>query len=128
MGTFGGKQPGAGRPRKAEKFSGPIAAAEKRISDKLPFLIDKALELADGVMCAELTKEGDYNVYTRPPDRQAIEYLANRIMGKPTERMEIDDTSRLSDDELIAAVTGIIRGDAPEGTEDTGDDEGQTLP
>ena len=88
MGTFGGKQPGAGRPRKEDKFRTPIAAAENRISDKLPFLIDKAFELADGVTCAELTKDGGYNVYTRPPDIQTIKYLVDRIMSKPTERVE----------------------------------------
>jgi hypothetical protein len=63
---------GKGRPRKAEKFARPIAAAEKRISEWLPELIDKQMELA------------------RAGDRGAIEYLLNRLMGKPTERQELE--------------------------------------
>lgn len=62
----------AGRPRKADKFAKPIAAAEKQIAAWLPELIQKQMELA---------REGD---------RAAIEYLINRLMGKPTERQEHD--------------------------------------
>jgi hypothetical protein len=87
----GGARAGAGRPRKADKFARPIAQAEKRISDKLPWLVDKALELAEGVWVEQETQEGPV-VYKRPPDRQAIEYLLNRIMGKPTERQEVEQS------------------------------------
>lgn len=84
----GGPRPGSGRPRKAEKFQRPIARAEKRIADRLPWLIDQQFELAEGVL-AEEGKDGEEKVYKRPPDRQAVEYLLNRIMGKPTERQEL---------------------------------------
>lgn len=79
-----------GRPRTQDKHAGAIAKAEKRIADKLPTLIDRAFELAEGVTIQEVDKEGGVNIYTRPPDRQAIEYLINRIMGKPTDRQETD--------------------------------------
>lgn len=78
-----------GRPRTSEKHAGAIAKAEKKIADKLPWLIDQMMELATGVLVEETDKDGVPRVYQRPPDRQAIEYLANRIMGKPTERQEV---------------------------------------
>jgi hypothetical protein len=68
-----GQPGGPGRRRKADKFARPIARAEKQIADRLPELIDNMLALASG----------------DPPDRQANEYLINRILGKPTERQEI---------------------------------------
>lgn len=77
----------SGRKPKAEKYIRPINAAEKKIADKLPWLIDQAMELAAGVS-VEQTDGDSTKVYLRPPDRQAIEYLVNRIMGKPVERQE----------------------------------------
>jgi hypothetical protein len=89
MGQNGGARPGAGRKPKADKHAGVITRAEKRIADKLPTLIDKMMELAHGVTVQEVDKEGGLIVYTKAPDRQAAEYLINRIMGKPTERKEV---------------------------------------
>lgn len=85
----GGARPGAGRKAKADKFKVPIAKAEKRIADKLPWLIDQAMELAEGVVVQEFDKDGTPRIYQRPPDMGAIKYLVDRIMGKPTERQEI---------------------------------------
>lgn len=85
----GGVRPGAGRKPKDEKFKVPIAKAEKRIADKLPMLVDKALELAEGVLTEDvniITLER--SVYQKPPDLGAIKYLIDRIMGKPTEHKE----------------------------------------
>jgi hypothetical protein len=96
-GKNGGARPGAGRKRKAEKFAAPIAKAEKRIADRLPQIIDNLLVLAEGVKFVELDRdgkplelvEGDVATYVTAPDRQANEYLANRIMGKPIDKREI---------------------------------------
>jgi hypothetical protein len=84
----GGARPGAGRKPKDEKFKQPIAKAEKRIADRLPELVDNMLALSDGIWVEETTIDGKTRVYKRAPDRQANEYLINRIMGKPTERQE----------------------------------------
>lgn len=89
MGQNGGARPGAGRKPKAEKFKLPIAKAEKRIADKLPWLVDQMIELATGVLVEEIDREGVPRVYQKPPDRQAIEYLMNRIMGKPTDVKDV---------------------------------------
>lgn len=90
MAGNGGARPGAGRKKKTEKFETDINKAEKRIRDRLPELIDNMFILAGGVVVQELDeKDGIVNVYSKPPDRQANEYLINRIMGKPTERQEV---------------------------------------
>jgi hypothetical protein len=113
MAGKGGARPGAGRKPKGIKSLTPIATAEGRIVDRLPQLIDNLFSLADGVTVQEETPQGGPRVYTRPPDRQANEYLINRIMGKPTERKEVSgpeggpiqvDVSKMSDDELNAIV------------------------
>lgn len=78
-----------GRPNRKNAHARPIAQAEKRIADRLPSLIDKMFELAEGVMVEEQTMAGAV-VYQRPPDRTAIQYLADRIMGKPTEKLDAE--------------------------------------
>jgi hypothetical protein len=97
----GGNRIGAGRKPRSEKFARPIASAEKKIADRLPWLIDKEMELAEGVLVEKQTLMGPV-VYKTPPDRQAIEYLINRIMGKPTERHEHDIDTEIAD--LLAVL------------------------
>lgn len=78
-----------GKKRKAERFARPIAAAEKRIADALPELVNLKLELARGVLVEDVNPvTGERGVYQKPPDGKAIEYLIDRIMGKPTQRQE----------------------------------------
>jgi CubicO group peptidase (beta-lactamase class C family) len=103
----GGARPGAGRPRKADAHARPIARAEKRIADKLPYLIDQMFELAAGVLVQEADGHGGTRIWDKPPDRAAIEYLLNRVMGKPTERVihqGDDDAPPIS----VRTVTAVI--------------------
>jgi hypothetical protein len=93
----GGAREGAGRKAKPDKFKVPIAKAEKKIADKLPWLIDQALELAEGVVVQEWSKDGPPKIYQRPPDMGAIKYLVDRIMGKATERRELTLEKPLED-------------------------------
>ncbi len=51
-------------------------------------ILDRALELVDGVTVLEHDSRVQERIYTRPPDREMIKYLMDRIMGKPTERHE----------------------------------------
>ncbi len=109
MAQNGGARPGAGRKPKDEKFKIPIAKAEKKIADKLPMLIDKALELAEGVLVEDFNiVTMQTTVYQKPPDLGAIKYLVDRIMGKPTERKEITSLDKplaeMTDDELRALL------------------------
>lgn len=85
----GGARPNSGPKPKAEKFESAIAAADLRISENLVRYIENLERLADGVTVSETDREGKEHIYTRAPDRQANEYLINRIMGKPTERKEV---------------------------------------
>jgi hypothetical protein len=106
MAENGGARPGAGRKPKDEKFKLPIAKAEKKIADRLPWLIDQALELAEGVVVQEFGKDGP-RIYQRPPDINAIKYLVDRIMGKATERRELTlpkPLEEMTEDELRAVL------------------------
>src|SRR4051795_405957 len=88
MAGTGGARPGAGRKRKMAKFETQIQKAESAIADRLPWLVDKAMELAEGVYVEKPGLTGPI-VYQLPPDMNAIKYLVDRIMGKPTERREL---------------------------------------
>lgn len=83
----GGKRPGAGRPRKADKHAGAYVAAEEQIKASLPLIIDTLFELAKGI---QITNPTTGKVYSQPPDRQALTYLADRVLGRPTERRETE--------------------------------------
>lgn len=106
----GGSRPGAGRKPRSEKYARPIALAEKSIADRLSWLVDQEMLLAEGVLVEEDTLTGP-KVYRKPPDRQAIEYLMNRIMGKPTERHEHDIDAEISD--LITELASFRKEEAP---------------
>ena len=86
---LGGARPGAGRPRKADVYRIPIRRAEKRIADSMPFILNRMLELAEGVTVQERI-HGEEVIYRRPPDRAACEYLLNRIMGRPVEKSKVE--------------------------------------
>lgn len=83
----GGARPGAGRPCKLDKYGGHVAAAEDRIADRLPELIDKAFELANGVEVQKLVR-GNAVVYSQPPSIGAIMFLFERIAGKVPQALE----------------------------------------
>lgn len=137
MGQNGGARPGAGRKRKADKYHGRITEAEDRIADRLPQLIDNLIALADGVEVEEAMPNGGTRIYSRAPDYKANEYLINRIMGKPTERHEIESEggtigfflSRLDGDELntFETLTRKAMGEDRPGA-DPGDDPGREVP
>jgi hypothetical protein len=90
MPGHGGYRPGAGRKADADKYGGHIDAAKERIVQEMPGLIDNLLVLAHGFYYEKSLPDGQtVVVYKTAPDRQANEYLINRIIGKPTERTEV---------------------------------------
>lgn len=114
MKRHGGARPGAGRPPKHVINESPIRAAEKKISDRLPWLVDKLMELAEGIHEEKMIGENVAIVYKRPPDRQAAEYLIDRIMGKPTQPVDVYDTARrlaeergLDPDKVVSIYDGL---------------------
>ncbi len=114
-----GNPGGPGRPRKAEKFAGQIAAAEQQIADRLPTILEAQLLLAHGgweqveeewqparlvtIGSGELEQPAfpelppDQMVLVKrkhsiaAPDRAAGQYLIDRILGKPTTTVEATD-------------------------------------
>lgn len=84
----GGARTGSGRIPKGERYQTAIRAAEDKIRDHLPMIVDRMIELVDGVTVQEPDGNGGVRVYTRWPDRAAGIYLMDRLMGKPTERQE----------------------------------------
>lgn len=118
MGTHGGKRQGAGRKSKAVKrvmHATPIQLAEGMIFDRLPWLVGKLFELADGVHQEKTLKDGVTTViYQQPPDRQAAEYLIDRVMGKPTQPVDVYNTARrlaeergLDPDKVVSIFDGL---------------------
>lgn len=87
----GGARPGAGRRPRPKQHEQAIEAAEAQIVEALPNVIGALLELSLGITVQEVDeKTGAINVYTRPPDGKAGMYLVDRILGKPTQRAEVD--------------------------------------
>lgn len=85
MAGKGGRRVGAGRKPKALKrviFATPIQAAEGKIIDRLPWLLDKLFELSEGVYEEKTVGDGVVLVYKQPPDRQSCTYLIDRVLGK----------------------------------------------
>jgi len=57
-----------------------VAQVEKRIAEKLPDLVERMLELAEGITIHEENRKGEPVIYKKPPDRQAAEYLIDLIV------------------------------------------------
>jgi hypothetical protein len=88
-GGHGGARQNAGRKPKSEKFASEIGKADRRIAKNLLRYIDNMERLADGVLTEHVNPvTGESDIYREPPNFKANEYLINRIMGKPTERVE----------------------------------------
>lgn len=69
-----------------EEVNKLIKMANGRISDRLPEIIDKLIELGQGVDAIGYTRgNGDPYVYSIPPNFRALEYLCNRVLGKPVD-------------------------------------------
>lgn len=122
---WGGARAGAGRKRKSEKYAAEIEAAEKKVKDRLPDLIDNLFLLAQGGYPINRVKRGllegkmvvvEEVTETAPPDRKANEYLVDRIMGRPTQEVEMDlehsgeirIPDALTDDERAARLAALL--------------------
>lgn len=82
----GGRRPGAGRKPKTEaRQEPPVKAAERKIRDRLPELVDVALDLA---------------IENRDP--KMVVYCIDRVLGKPA--LPIDLDIRRAADRLASAT------------------------
>lgn len=101
---------------KRATYAFPIQQAEAKISERLPWLVDQLLILAEGVTVQKTDARGHKRVWSEPPDRAAIEYLMDRVMGKPTQPIDLLATVRsmaaqagLSEEETAVAVAEAER-------------------
>jgi hypothetical protein len=85
----GGYRVGAGRPPKRVINETPIRDAERKILDRLPWIVDKLFELVEGIHEERTIGDGAVVVYKRAPDRQSAEYLIDRVMGKATQPIDV---------------------------------------
>lgn len=101
----GGARPGAGRPAKVKIYADPIAAAEKQIAARLPDLIERLFELADGIQVRERDTKGGEKIYDRPPCFKSLSYLIDRVAGKPKQSVEAEVSGASGGPILVREVT-----------------------
>ena len=102
MATRGGKRIGAGKP-KGYKASHTLETQETRkkiveiISERTEELMAAKFALALGHTKAITNEAGEVRqVYTVSPDGNAIQYLLNQVIGKPTQTIQsLSDNMRL---------------------------------
>ena len=63
-----------------------IKQANGQISEKLPDIINKLIEIGNGVQAVGHARgNGEEYVYDIPPNFRALEYLCNRVLGRPVD-------------------------------------------
>ena len=95
----GGKREGAGRKRGGKN---PNTIAQDKadayyrqaVRKEFSSLLKSQLELSKGVYVTKSVTIGDtvvdVKVYKEKPDRGTIEYLINRVLGKPSEQVKLE--------------------------------------
>lgn len=86
-------------PRKKKPKPGDLRAAmeipevEEAIKARLPVLIQHMFDLAEGVVWVEQRVDDDGNIvpriYQAQPDRQALQFLIENVIGKTPQRVEM---------------------------------------
>jgi len=93
METHGGKREGAGRPPGAETE----ATKEKRnlrqefntwVGENFHAMLQAKKNLALGVYVEVPDKEGNVQIYQKPPDERALAYCLDQAMGKAKQTIE----------------------------------------
>jgi len=123
---------GPGRPRKSDKYAGAVAAAENRIVDRLPEIIDNMFHLAMGgyerveeqwAPAGTLRTASGEKLFPTVPtdemvlikrivtiadkDRMANQYLIDRVAGKPIEKQEVDQET------IVRIIRNGVQGHSP---------------
>lgn len=111
-----------GRPRKADKYGGHIAAAEDLIADKLPWIVAKGLELIEGVWVEEPGPKGTRRVYKRPPCSRTMLAFLERIAGKAVQAVELNNGDDGPLKIQVVYADALDPADAPEAAPGAGED------
>ncbi len=87
-----------------------------KILEKWGGLIEKKIELAEGVFVMKPMKQGkkvvDIKVYKEKPDSQSLEYLFSVVVGKPKESIDLKHSGEIATitDEQIKRIASRITG------------------
>ena len=75
-----------------------IRKANGQISEQLPEIISKLIELGQGVT-VEGRRRGDGKpvIYSEAPNFRALEYLCNRVLGKPVDSATLAGEGQVSE-------------------------------
>jgi hypothetical protein len=117
--------------RERDRFRAQIEDAHDQIVSNLPLLVETALDIATGVLVEETDRDGETRTYRKEPNPAMLEYLMNRVMGKPTEHLIVSKTVSVEDLILDAARQALeARGevmvlDAPQIAPDVDTVEGE---
>lgn len=80
---------------------------EQIIEQALPGLIDGLINLSKGTKVLAPTEMDPLATYKEPPNRQAAEYLINRVLGRPTEAAAKDGAGGPDYDEIEQALKDL---------------------
>lgn len=65
---------------------------QRKIGKRVKWLLDKSFELADGIYTIDARDPDKVKYYKKAPDLDAIIYLIDRLIGKPTAKTENKNT------------------------------------
>ena len=103
------RQPGeykGGRISPVKRYAGIIGDAERIIADKLPDILENALKLATGTATEEVALQSGKVVERRlPPDTKMIQYLIDRLAGKPVTPMQMEVNGEVKHNGLVIHLT-----------------------
>jgi hypothetical protein len=92
----------------ATPVRGRARAAKEQIAAKLTDLVNNMIKLADGVKVQKASAKDD-EIFDRPPDRQANEYLIDRVLGKVSVRSERGARAGRAESLLDAAIAEAMQ-------------------
>ena len=94
----GGARKGGGRKKKLIKNGTQNEAFIAAVTEHWDELIASLFQLANGVKHQGVDKNGADVIYNEKPDRAALEYLFNRVLGRPKETMDIGGEIKINID------------------------------
>lgn len=95
-----------GRMRISDKFAPALLQSSDGYVQRLPRNEATLQALCDGIYVEEIGPDGKRTVYQKEPSLRALIYSIDRALGKPTERLEIEEPnlSHLSEAELRSSA------------------------
>lgn len=77
---------------------------QRKIGKRVKWLLDKSFELADGIYTIDARDPDKVKYYKKAPDLDAIIYLIDRLIGKPTAKTENKNTEEKKGVQAVQAI------------------------